>query len=239
MKILGIDSSTPVTTIALIENQNLVVETVLNTRRNHSKKLMPVIDMVLKEAEVTITEIDGIAVAKGPGSFTGLRIGLTTAKTIAWSLGKPLLAIPSLDGLALNAQGVSGIICPILNARKNEVYTCLYKIDKSNNLHKLSDYLAIEPLKLIDILKSKDEAIILLGDGVEEFATLFTDALGDKITILTPVNWLSRASHIAYLGLKKLQNNEQDDVMHVSPLYIRKSEAELRLKQKKRGSLCE
>ncbi len=236
MKILGLDCSTPVTAIALLNNDQLLVEAILNTKKTHSQKLMPLIDKVLFETGVNIRDVDGFAVSLGPGSFTGLRIGLTTVKALAWALNKPLVGIPTLDGLALNAQGVSGVVCPILNARRNEVYTCLYKLDNHNQFTKLSDYMALKPLELIEVLKSKNEQIVLLGDGVEEYAKLFKDELGDNLCILTSANRLPRASQIGYLGWKRLQKGEADNVMQISPLYIRKSEAEVKLAEKKRGS---
>ncbi len=234
MIVLGIDSSTQVNTIALIDQGKLLAETIMNTRKNHSQRLMPMIDMILNEAGINIANIDGVAVSSGPGSFTGLRIGMTTAKAIAWSLNKPVVGVPSLDGIAYNAGGVSGIICPILNARRSEVYTALYTFNKGE-LQLLSDYLAIEPVQLIKKLHKMDGNITLLGDAIEEFASVFKENLGERLTIPPSANRLPRASQIAYLGWKRLRKGETDNAINLSPLYIRKSEAELNLEQRKRS----
>ena len=225
MKMLGIDSSTQVNTIALLQDGKLLCETVLNTNKNHSQRLMPMIDILLKEAGLTVEDLDGVAVSSGPGSFTGLRIGMTTAKALAWSLGKPIVGIPSLDGIAFNAQGVTGTICPILNARRNQVYTAIYKMDKGE-LERISDYMAIEPAELVMKLQNHTQ-ITMLGDGIEEFISIFTESLGDKLAIPSSANRLPRASHIAYLGWKRLLKGEEDDVINLTPLYIRKADAEM------------
>ena len=233
MIVLGIDSSTQVNTIALLQDGQLLCEAVLNTRKNHSQRLMPMMDILLKEAGLTIENVDGVAVSSGPGSFTGLRIGMTTAKALAWSLNKPLVGIPSLDGVAFNAQGVTGIICPILNARRSEVYTALYKMDKGK-LKRMSDYMALEPVELIKRLQNHNQ-ITLLGDGIEEFISIFAEKLGDRLTVPSPANRLPRASHIAYLGWKRLLKGEADDVINLVPLYVRKADAEIKLKSKGRS----
>ena len=229
MIVLGIDTSTQVNTIALLKDGQLLCETVLNTNKNHSQRLMPMIDVLLKEAELEIENIDGVAVASGPGSFTGLRIGMTTGKALAWSLSKPIVGIPTLDGIAFNVQGVTGTICPILNARRNQVYTALYKMDKGE-LERISDYVAVEPLELIKQLQSHEQ-VTLLGDGVEEFASVFAEGLGDRLVIPISANRLPRASHIAYLGWKRLLKGEQDDAINLAPLYVREADAKSKLEQ--------
>jgi len=225
MIVLGIDSSTQVNTIALLQDGQLLCETVLNTHKNHSQRLMPMIDMLLKEAELGIENVDGVAVSSGPGSFTGLRIGMATGKALAWSQNKPVVGISSLDGIALNAQGATGTICPILNARRNQVYTAIYKISKGE-LERISDYMAIEPIELIKQLQDHKQ-VTLLGDGIEEFASIFIENLGDKLVIPSSSNRLPRASHIAYLGWKRLLKGDEDDIINLAPLYVRKADAEV------------
>ena len=230
MIVLGIDTSTQVNTVALLQDGQLLCETVLNTRKNHSQRLMPMIDMLLKEAELTIDKIDGVAVSSGPGSFTGLRIGMTTGKTLAWSLNKPLVGISGLDGVAFNAWGAAGVICPIFNAKRNQVYTALYKMNKGE-LERISDYMAIEPVKLLEHLPNYEQ-VTLLGDGIEPFISIFSIALEDRLVIPPSANRLPRASHIAYLGWKRLLKGEADDAMSLSPFYIRKVDAEVKLELK-------
>ncbi|WP_028309731.1 tRNA (adenosine(37)-N6)-threonylcarbamoyltransferase complex dimerization subunit type 1 TsaB [Desulfitibacter alkalitolerans] len=234
MIVLGIDSSTQVNTIALLQDGQLLCEAILNTRKNHSQRLMPMIDILLKEAGLTIENVDGVAVSSGPGSFTGLRIGMTTGKALAWSRNKPLVGIPSLDGVAFNAQGVTGTICPILNAKRNEVYTALYKMVKGE-LQRISDYMAVEPLELIKRLQNQSQ-VTLLGDGIEEFISIFAENLGDRLAVPSSANRLPRASHIAYLGWRRLLKGEADDVINLVPLYVRKADAEIKLESKGRST---
>lgn len=233
MIILGIDTSTQVNTVALVQDGQLLCEAVLNTHKNHSQRLMPMIDMLLKEAGLTIEKVDGVAVSSGPGSFTGLRIGMTTAKVLAWSLHKPIVGIPSLDGVAFNAQGVTGIICPVLNARRSEVYTALYEMDKGK-LKRMSAYMAMEPLELTKRLQNHTQ-ITILGDGIEDFIDIFAENLGDRLVIPSPVNRLPRASNIAYLGWQRLLKGEADDAANLTPIYVRKADAEIKLESKGRG----
>jgi len=236
MKVIGFDTTTQAATIALLEDGSLLMETILNTDKTHSQRLMPMLDLMLRAADITLAQIDGIAVASGPGSFTGLRIGMTTAKTLAWSLAKPLAAVPTLDALALNAQGAAGCwICPALNARRNQIYTALYK-QSHGSIQRQSEYMAIGPEGLIDLLKHLDGQVVLLGDAVPEYAQVIIDSLGDRVHVLTPPNWLPRAAHVAYLGWDKLKKGESDDAVMISPFYIRPSEAELKLAAKK---VCE
>ena len=232
MKIIGIDSSTTVISVALLEDDKLIAEVVLNTQKKHSQRLMPMIDMILNEAGISAKDLDAIAVSSGPGSFTGLRIGITTAKALAWSLSKPLVAVSSLDALAANVQCKAQLICPVLNARRKEVYTAIYTME-DNKLRLLSDYMVCTPDELIEILQQKDGQIVLLGDGVEEVAEVFQNKIADRLEILKTIDRLPRASRIAYLGWQKLQKGETEDVMQLTPLYIRPSEAEKKLESAK------
>jgi tRNA threonylcarbamoyladenosine biosynthesis protein TsaB len=234
--VLGIDSATPVSTVALADSEKLVAEIFYNTQKTHSERLMPMIDNMLKEVHLQITDIDGFAVAIGPGSFTGLRIGLATIKGLAHVLQKPLVGIPTLDGLAYNVQGVSGIICPILNARKNEVYTALYN---GKTMDLLTEYLAVSPEKLLEIVRETMgetyEDVIMLGDGVPLFKEFFMEKLGERLKFVSAASNLPRAAQIAQLGVEKLKNGKEDSLMNLKPYYIRKSEAEVRIQKKDAG----
>jgi tRNA threonylcarbamoyladenosine biosynthesis protein TsaB len=151
--------------MAVIEGERVIVEGFLQTRKTHSERLLPLIDFWLREAELSLADLDGIAVTLGPGSFTGLRIGLATAKGLALGAGKPLLGIPTLDALALNLVGVPGFICPILDARKSEVYTAVYVSPEPGRLIRLTRYLAVSPVWLLDWLRQGIEPI--LEPGIE------------------------------------------------------------------------
>ncbi|NLK51025.1 MAG: tRNA (adenosine(37)-N6)-threonylcarbamoyltransferase complex dimerization subunit type 1 TsaB [Syntrophomonadaceae bacterium] len=155
MLVLGIDSATLVAGMAIMDEQHLVAEGFLQTRKTHSERLLPLIDQWLREAELTLADIGGIAVTVGPGSFTGLRIGLATAKGLAQATGKALVGIPTLDALALNLAGARGLICPILDARKSEVYTALYVSPVPDQVIRISPYLAISPEGMLDWLQEE------------------------------------------------------------------------------------
>ena len=165
MRVLGIDSATLVAGMAVVDGERVIVEGFLQTRKTHSERLLPLIDFWLREAELSLSDLDGIAVTLGPGSFTGLRIGLATAKGLALGAGKPLLGIPTLDALALNLTGVPGFICPILDARKSEVYTAVYVSPEPGRLIRLTRYLAVSPVWLLDWLRQGIEPI--LEPGIE------------------------------------------------------------------------
>lgn len=127
MKILGIDSSGLVASAAVVEDDNLLAEYTVNYKKTHSQTLLPMIDEIVRMTELDLNTLDGIAVAAGPGSFTGLRIGSATAKGLGLALGKPLVEIPTLEGLAYNLYGTEKLVCPMMDARRNQVYTGIYE----------------------------------------------------------------------------------------------------------------
>ena len=127
MIILSIDSSTPIAGIAVADGEKLLGEVMINTKNTHSEKLMPMIERLLQELQLSVHQLDAIAVTQGPGSFTGLRIGMATAKGLVQGAGKKLIAVPTLDCLAYNLVHYPGMICPIMNAQKKQVYTALYR----------------------------------------------------------------------------------------------------------------
>ena len=126
MKVLAIDSSGLTATVAVVEDEQTTAEYTVNYKKTHSQTLLPMIDEIVRMAEVDLTAIDAIAVAGGPGSFTGLRIGSATAKGLGLAMGKPLIHVPSVDAMAYNVYGCEDIICPIMDARRSQVYTGIY-----------------------------------------------------------------------------------------------------------------
>ncbi|NPV26110.1 MAG: tRNA (adenosine(37)-N6)-threonylcarbamoyltransferase complex dimerization subunit type 1 TsaB [Firmicutes bacterium] len=249
MRILGIDSSTTVAGVAVVEDDRLVVETFLNTRKNHSQRLMPMLDAMLREADLTLADIDALAVSIGPGSFTGLRIGLATVKGLAQATGKPLIGVPTLDALALNVAGLTGLICPVLDARKNEVYMAVYQSASSLQVNRISDYLAISPTELIGLFQGSrffgDGAsdwrhcpVTFLGDATPVYRDLLTEGLGNRARWVLPTHNLIRAAQIAYLGGQRLAAGQKDDYLTIKPLYIRQSEAEVRWQSREKENAC-
>lgn len=231
MLVLAIDSATPVAGVALLSEERLIKEVFVNHRQTHSQTLMLLVDQVLKEAEVGLCDLDALAVSRGPGSFTGLRIGLATAKGLAMGSGKPLVGVPTLDALAYNAVLFKGVICPVLDARKQEVYTALYRSD-GITMERMSEYCACSPQALVqDIERRGIKQLVMLGEGWQRYDEFFTGTLGPVLN-RPPLNLsLARASSIGILALKRLARGEVDDTLGLAPVYIRMSEAENRLRQ--------
>lgn len=230
MKILAIDTATKVAGAAVVNEHGILAESWLNTGKTHSQRLLPLIDDMLKNGGITLEEIDGFAVTVGPGSFTGLRIGISTIKAFAQALNKQIVEVVSLDALSRNMSGFTGIICPILDARKNEVYNAIYH-GEINGIHRISPYRAIDPCELIEELKEKEESIIFLGDAVPVYKNLILEKLGDKVSFAPPSKNLLRASEVAGIGLEKFNNGDVIDLHTVKPLYLRASEAEIKWEQ--------
>jgi len=223
MHILGIDTSTMTGSVAILTEDRLIAEYTLNTKTTHTERLMSAIDHIIQSASLCIQDIDGVAVGLGPGSFTGLRIGITTAKSIAYSIQKPIMAIPSLDALASQYLFTDLLICPILDARKREVYTAFYR-NTGASVERLSEYSVIAPER---ILQEITEPVIFFGDGVFPYRQYIETTLGQHAHFADAAHLLPRGSLIAKLGCDRLTAGEHDDCLALTPLYIRKSDAEI------------
>ena len=175
MRILGLDSSGLVASVAVVEAETageaIIAEYTVNYKKTHSQTLLPMLDEVAKMIELDLNTLDAIAVAGGPGSFTGLRIGSATAKGLGLALKKPLIHVPTLEGLAYNMCGTDKIVCPIMDARRGQVYTGIYEFD-GKDLVILEDQTAVGIEELGQRLHEYDREIIFLGDGVPVFASV-------------------------------------------------------------------
>ena len=165
MRVLAIDSSGLTATVAIVEDDTTIAEFTINYKKTHSQTLLPMIDEMVKMVEADLNTIDAIAVAGGPGSFTGLRIGSATAKGLGLALGKPLIHIPTADAMAYSIYGCEDIICPIMDARRNQVYTGIYQMD-GDKLQVLEAQMAVEIDELAKKLCTYGKPVIFLGDGV-------------------------------------------------------------------------
>ena len=211
MLILGIDTSTKICTCSIFDSENgVIAETSLSVKKNHSNIVMPIIDNLFKISDLTINDIDKIAVAIGPGSFTGVRIALGIAKGLAMALNKPLIAINELDILEAIASGNENEIIPLIDARKERVY---YKYQNTY----IDDY-------LINLISSfdKNKKYVFVGDGAINYTNILKDNLGDNAVILPMYNSFPRASILCELAL----NKEEANVYTLEPEYISKSRAE-------------
>ena len=164
MRILGVDSSGMVASVALVEDDLLVAEYSVNYKKTHSQTLLPMLDEIVKMTELDLNTIDAIAVAAGPGSFTGLRIGSATAKGLGLALEKPILNVPTVDALAYNLVGHRDMVCPLMDARRNQTYTGLYRFD-GNDMQVLRGECAVGIDEIAADINSRGEAVVFLGDG--------------------------------------------------------------------------
>lgn len=232
MRILGMDTSTSCGSVGLIEDKKVVSEYLLNAAVTHSERLLGAIEFVLREARCRIDQIEGWAIALGPGSFTGLRIGVSTVKGLAFASGKPVAGISTLDVLASQIAVTSHLICPILDARKKEVYTAFYRYGEGGSLMRQSEYMAIPPE---DLVKKIKEQTIFLGDGVKTYGDFLLNCLPSLAIFPPPPFHVSHGSTVAALGMELLRKGKQLDLSAFSPIYIRPSEAEIRWQEKHSG----
>ncbi len=224
MTILTIDTATIVASIAILNEEKLIGEMIINHKKKHSEKLMVAIDHLLKDGGLSIDDIDVFGIVGGPGSFTGLRIGMATAKGFAQALDKPLIALSTLESLAMNIPFSESLICPILDAQRNQAYTALFHFDGQELIRDLEDsVLDIEAL--IEILKNQKRRVYLLGDGLSRFSKILLEACPNVRIVPNYLN-MNRASSAAALLLKKAQQGDYQDFRKLEPAYIRPSYAE-------------
>lgn len=222
--ILALETATMCGSIAIVAEGQCIAEFSLQTKETHSRRLLAGLDWLFGETSLGWPDIDAIAVSLGPGSFTGLRIALSTAKGLALASGKKMLGVGTLDGLATQMFGVQQLICPMLDARKKEIYCSLYRCNEQGIPQRQGDYLVLKPEELCSMLQ---EPVILLGDGTATYGDLFVEQLGDLVTIAPMGSYFPRASTIGLLAVDKWQCSEFLDPATAEPIYIRPSEAEL------------
>ena len=226
MKILGIDTSTKFCNLGLIEDEDIIIEYAISgIKKKHSSILLPAIKDLLKTIDLKMEEINGIAVSLGPGSFTGLRIGLCVAKGLCYARSLPLLGIPTLDAMAFLLKEIPYLICPILESKKDEIYDVVFR--GGDNLHRVMDCKCENIQSLLVRLSPLKEKIIFLGDGIKKYRDIIKEKIGKDALFIDSQFNLPVATSIAFLGLEKLKKGEEDDISTLSPFYLRKSEAEI------------
>lgn len=232
MKILGIDTSTMAANVAVLEDDKLICEYTINTKKTHSQKLMPMIENMLKLSDLEIKDIDAIAICVGPGSFTGLRIGMATAKAMAHVNNIPLIGVNSLEILGTNMDLCNRKICSILDAQRNQVYMNKYILE-DNKIKELEE-ISIKPIdELLEELSSNDEQWVLVGEAVYKYKEKIE--VISNITIPSPANNITKASSLCLVARDKILANE--DVYNcydINPMYIRKSQAEEQYEEKQK-----
>ena len=234
MKILALDSSGLVASVAVLEDDNCIAEYTINYKKTHSQTLLPMLDEVGKMIELDLSSIDAIAVAAGPGSFTGLRIGSATAKGLGQALNKPLIGIPTVDGLAMNLYGTDKVVCPLMDARRNQTYTGLYEFIRKDNEYELSvmkEQCAVALDEIIDSVNALGREVIFLGDGVP----VFKAQLEEKITVpysFAPASCnRQRAVAIGVLAFSYMKMGKMEKAEDHMPDYLRLSQAERERKE--------
>lgn len=225
MKILGIDSSGLVASVAVVEDDNLLGEFTMNYKKTHSQTLLPMLDTLAKMIELDLNTVDAIAVSGGPGSFTGLRIGSATAKGLGLALEKPLIHIPTVDALAYNLCGHRDMVCPLMDARRNQTYTGLYAFD-GNHMQALLAQCAVGIDEIVAKINKIGHAVVFLGDGVPVFETY----IGEHVTVpytFAPAHVnKQRAATVASLGEIYYKEGKTETAQEHRPDYLRLSQAE-------------
>ncbi|OPY58264.1 MAG: tRNA threonylcarbamoyladenosine biosynthesis protein TsaB [Pelotomaculum sp. PtaU1.Bin035] len=226
MYVLGIESATPVASVAVAGDEGILAERMVLNKRTHSVNLLPMIKAVLEDSEIDRHSLAGIAVSGGPGSFTGLRIGMSTAKALAQVWDLPVAGISTLETLAYPLAGHGSLVCPVLNARKNEVYTAVYN-SAGPVPARLASPRAARVEELIKCLLSYEMPVTFLGDGVPVYATLIKSGLGQLALFAPQAASFPRGAAVAELGLKVFREGRGISPLRLQPEYIRPSEAEV------------
>ena len=229
MKVLAIDSSGLTATVALVDENVTIASYTMNHKKTHSVTLLPMIDEILKMAEMQLEEVDGIVVSGGPGSFTGLRIGTATAKGLGLALDKPLIHIPTVEGLAYQIYGFEGLICPIMDARRNQVYTGLYTFDRDGGgltFKTVKEQSALSIEDLISELNGQKKHVMFLGDGVSIHREQLESEMEVPIFFAPPFLNRQNAAAIGTLGIQYLKEGREVSACAYRPEYLRVAQAE-------------
>ncbi|MDR1769151.1 MAG: tRNA (adenosine(37)-N6)-threonylcarbamoyltransferase complex dimerization subunit type 1 TsaB [Hungatella sp.] len=230
MRILGIESSSLVASVAVVEDEVLTAEYTVNFKRTHSQTLLPMLDEIVKMIELDLETIDAIAISGGPGSFTGLRIGSATGKGLGLALKKPLVSVPTVDAMAYNLYGNAYRVCPIMDARRNQVYTGIY--DNRDGFSVIKEQCPMDIEELVEELNAAGQKVIFLGDGVP----VYKKQIQEKITVpflFAPAHLnRQRAAAVAALGSRYYEEGKTLTAAEHAPDYLRKPQAERELEAK-------
>lgn len=231
MKTLAIDTANQALGVALLQDRQIVGEYVTNLKKNHSVRLMPAIHQLMENTDISQDELDKIVVSKGPGSYTGVRIGLSTAKTLAWALDIPIIGVSSLEVLAYQGRFFDGLICPFFDARRNNVFTGVYQWEKGEmDLTRDEQNTSMEDW--LYELKEYNKPTLFLSPDIASFKEQIERIMGDLSVIPEEPYHLANPSHLALAGYHK----DVDDTHTLTPNYLRLAEAEAKwLKSKKRS----
>lgn len=226
MKILAIETSTMLGGVAVLgEAEGLIIETKLNIKATHSERLMREIDHALRQAGLVISDIDVFGVAIGPGSFTGLRIGLSTVKGFSYATGKPIVSVPSLEAFAWNFPYSAYPVCTMFDARKKEVYAAVFRWT-GGGFERVMNEASMSP---DDLVKACPGTVIFAGEGALLYRDVISKIAGENALFPAPQQMVPHPSNVAYLGLRKALKGDFAEPVGLVPHYIRKSEAEVKM----------
>lgn len=233
MKILAIESSGLVASVAVTENNTLLGEYTTNQKKTHSQTLLPMLEELVNRLELDLNTIDAIAVSMGPGSFTGLRIGSATAKGLGLALDKPIIPVPTIDALAFNLWGTDKLICPLMDARRQQAYTGLYTF-KNGQLLTIIKQCAVDISEIVEEVNKAGEPVVFLGDGVPVFKEYLAEYVTVPYEFAPATCHIQRATSVAALGEALYGNGIVETAREYKPDYLRLSQAERELKDKGR-----
>jgi len=229
MPILGIDTTTLSCSVALLQHNTVLAEATLNIKKTHSERLMPLLDNLLTESGVEREELDAIAVAAGPGSFTGLRIGISTVRALSQGLGIPAVPVCTLEALAEAVPSPGALICPLLDARRSQVYTALYRrdVELPYTLQTIIEPAALALEELVQKLLIYNQPVIFLGEGLNSYDSILEKSMPPGQAVITTASFrLCRASLVALVGQRLLAANPKASYNELLPIYLRRPEAE-------------
>lgn len=229
MKILGMDSSGLVASVAIAEDGVLLAEYTTDYKKTHSQTLLPMLDELRNMIELDMNTVDAIAIAAGPGSFTGLRIGAATAKGLGLALNKPLVEVPTLEGLAWNLWGTDRVVCPLMDARRNQVYSAAYEFVAEDEDFVLKEVLPQEARDIVEMLEALNQLgreVIFLGDGVPVYRELIREHCKVTYAFAPAGKNRQRAAGVAALGAVYFAQGRTVTAAEHQPEYLRKSQAE-------------
>lgn len=224
MKIIGIDSSGLTASVAVLENGIITAEYTTNYKKTHSQTLLPMLDEIVKMTEMSLDDIDAIAVAAGPGSYTGLRIGAATAKGMGLALSKPIVEVPTLEGLAENMWGYGELVCPIMDARRKQVYTGVYEFTPELSVVVSQSAITID--EIIEKINELGRPVVFLGDGVPVYKADIEKGVKVDYSFAPAHRNYQSAASVATLGARYFKEGKAIPAKDHAPIYLRKSQAE-------------
>ena len=237
MKILAFDSSGLVASVAIVQDDNLIAEYTTNYKKTHSQTLLPMLDEIVKMTETDKESFDALAVAAGPGSFTGLRIGSATVKGLALAWNIPVIAVPTLEGLAYNMWGSSRLICPIMDARRKQVYTALYRFDKADRLETIFKQTPMDIIELITLLNDRNEEVVFVGDGIDVYSQTIKENIKVPYAFAPAHMNKQRAGSVTAAAQIRFADGKYQNGDDFAPEYLRQSQAERERTEKEKAVL--